>query len=411
MRGHKRLHLALLSIMCVLVAVGTCLVLLKLASTTTERIDTSISVPEPEPIVRSANMRALFAGTTFWGRRTNSLARDSELNVAYPFSKLDTLERERYDAWISGLECPITDNGHNSYEEENLFKFNCDPDYLVEAKKYFTAFLLGNNHTDNQDGEVGLTTTRKYLEENKIQYFGTPKYSGNVASELVRDTKEASNCDIVVLPVRTSFDDGTIKETKIPFGFCSAHGVFGIPGSDYIENMKTYAEIVPTIAMPHMGAEYQSSHDQLRQNLFRRMIDYAGVESVIADHPHWVQDSEAYNGKLIVYSMGNFMFDQNWGGENSRSAAIEAEADIDIDGVDFEKWNELGEACLEDKISCFTKIKEANLPKLKITWTYDYHATTSEGDCITRLANETEQALVGERLRWSAIPDSMKIDR
>ena len=274
-----------------------------------------VEAPPPEPIAISARTKILFAGTTFWGRRTDQLARASELGVKYPFSKLDTLEREKYDAWIGGLECPITDNGHNYEEENSIFKFNCDPDYLAEAKKYFTAFLLGNNHTDNQDGAVGLTTTRNYLEQNGIQYFGTPKYSGTVASELARDTEEASNCGIVVLPINITYDNEESKKFQIPFGFCSAHGVFGIPGNDYIENMKTYATVVPTIAMPHMGAEYQPVHDELRQNLFRRMIDYAGVESVIADHPHWIQDAESYNNKLIVYSMGNFMFDQYWGGE------------------------------------------------------------------------------------------------
>lgn len=364
--------------------------------------------PEPDPIVIDANTRLLFAGTTFWGRRTDRLARGSELGVAYPFSKLNTLEREKYDAWIAGLECPITDNGHNEYEEINLFKFNCDPDYLSEAKKYFTAFLLGNNHTDNQEGGVGLTTTRNYLDEYGIQYFGTPKYSGVVESELARDTAEASNCGVIVIPLNLSFDNGETKQIKMPFGFCSAHGFFGIPGNDYVENMKEYATYLPTIVMPHMGVEYQPSHDQLRQNLFRRFIDYAGVESVISDHPHWVQDSEAYNNKLIVYSLGNFMFDQDWGGENSRSAAIEANANFALENFDPESWNSLGESCLEDKTNCFASIKEANLIKPAINWTYDYHTTTSEGDCITRRADEAEHDAVGERLRWAEIPATMK---
>ena len=107
--------------------------------------------------------------------------------------------------------------------------------------------------------------------------------------------------------------------------------------------------------------------------------------------------------------MGNFMFDQYWGGEYSRSAAIEAEADLNLENVDFEKWNELGEYCLKDKNDCFNKILETGLPKLSINWTYGYRATTSADDCITRLASEAEHLSVGERLNWAAIPDSMKI--
>ena len=398
-------------------ASATCLVLVSIKNQQKQDTTGASSVvvepePEPEPVVTNAKMKILLAGTTFWGRRTNQLARASELGVKYPFSKLNTLNPESYDAWIGGLECPVAqkeNNEHNYAEENNIFKFNCDPDYLTEAKKYFTAFLLGNNHTDNQEGGVGLTETRKHLDEAGIQYFGTPKYSNNVQSELARDTAEASNCGIVVLPVNATYDNGKTKKIQMPFGFCSAHGVFGIPGDDYFENMKTYATYVPTIAMPHMGAEYQSSHDELRQNLYRKMIDYSGVDSVIADHPHWVQDAEAYKDKLIVYSMGNFMFDQYSGGEYSRSAAIEANAEVGVKDVDFDKWNDLGKACLKDKKTCFEKIQNAKLAKLSISWKYDYHATTSANDCITRMADANEQTSVGQRLRWSSIPASLKV--
>ena len=175
------------------VAGGTCGILIAVNGgfKAQETVETPIPEPEPDPIATAAKMRILYAGTTFWGRNTNVAARASELGVKYPFSKLNTLHRENYDAWIGGLECPVTDKGHNMAEELNIFKFNCDPDYLPEAAKYFTAFGLGNNHSDNQGGGTGLTTTRKYLDQNKIQYFGTPKYSGNVQSELARDTAEA----------------------------------------------------------------------------------------------------------------------------------------------------------------------------------------------------------------------------
>ena len=174
--------------------------------------------------------------------------------------------------------------------------------------------------------------------------------------------------------------------------------------------MKTYATYVPTIAMPHMGAEYQSSHDQLRQNLYHQMIDI-GVDAVIADHPHWVQDAEAYKNKLIVYSMGNFMFDQYEGVEYSRSAAIEANAKVKTEDVDFAKWNKIGENCLKNTKTCFDDIKNAKLPKISVTWKYDFHATTSAGDCITRLSSQSEQSSVAQRLRWSASPTTMKVSK
>ena len=38
----------------------------------------------------------------------------------------------------------------------------------------------------------------------------------------------------------------------------------------------------------------------------------AGADLVIGNHPHWVQAVELYEGKLIAYAHGNFVFDQAW---------------------------------------------------------------------------------------------------
>ena len=384
-----------------LAAAILCVILFSVTSSTRETGSTGAEETPPDPKITQMNAKYLFVGTTFWGRRTNQNARASKLGVKYPFSELDTLERDKYQAWIGGLECPVTDNGHNYSEEESIFKFNCDPDYLPEAAKYFTAFLLGNNHAGNQ-GLEGLRTTREYLDKYNIQYFGTPKRTGNDRNdpEYANDETDANNCGVLVLPVIATLDNGETEELSFPFGFCSAHGVYGVPGEDFRQNVKTYASVLPTIVMPHMGAEYKTSHDQLRQNIYRRFID-EGAEAVIADHPHTVQDSEAYKGRLITYSLGNFMFDQISNAEVPRSAAIEGNVVITANSDDLETWNTLGEKCLTDKATCFEKIKESELAKPTIEWSYDYHATTSAGNRITRLADQADQNSIGQRLNWS----------
>lgn len=384
-----------------LVAIVTSIVLFGVSNSTRETGSADTPATQPDPEITKMNAKYLFVGTTFWGRRTNQNARASELGVEYPFSQLDTLGRDKYQAWIGGLECPVTDKGHNYQEEESIFKFNCDPDYLPEAAKYFTAFLLGNNHAGNQ-GLEGLKTTKKYLDKNGIQYFGTPKRTANDRNdpEYPNDEVDANNCGIVVLPVVATLDNGKTETMSFPFGFCSAHGVYGVPGGDYHENVKTYAAVVPTIVMPHMGAEYKTSHDQLRQNIYHQFID-EGADAVIADHPHTVQDTEAYKGKLITYSLGNFMFDQISNAEVPRSAAIEGNVTIAADSSDLETWNALGEKCLKDKTTCFEKIQAAKLDKPTIKWAYDYHATTSAGNRITRLADQADQTSIGQRLNWN----------
>ena len=60
----------------------------------------------------------------------------------------------------------------------------------------------------------------------------------------------------------------------------------------------------------HWGIErqYQANEDQ--RSLAKFTID-AGADAVIGSHPHVVQGTETYNGKPIVYSLGNFCFGGN----------------------------------------------------------------------------------------------------
>lgn len=341
----------------------------------------------PDPVLVGGNMRLMFAGTTFWGRNTNKMARASELGVKYPFSELGTLSRDDYDAWIAGLECPITDRGHSDYNENTLLLFNCDPDYLSEAAKWFTAFSLGNNHTDNM-GTEGFAATKKYLDAADIQHFGHYDY---------RNTSEI--CQPIILPMRLEYSDGSEHPTEIPIGLCGIHGVFGVPTEAALRVVESYSKIMPTIVLPHMGAEYKPKADTLRQNIYRKLIDY-GAEMVLGDHPHWIQNTESYKGKLIAYSMGNFMFDQLWSAETSRAAVIDAAATFDKN-QDFEAWIVLGERCKSDRSGCLDIIKSANIPRLSISWKFDYHGTISTTTRIPRLAGAAEQTAIGTRLDWA----------
>ena len=156
---------------------------------------------------------------------------------------------------------------------------------------------LANNHTDNQ-GVAGFTETQKHLEENSIQYFGHP--DPRVLTDI---------CDVIALPAKITYSDGTIKKGELPVAMCGYHGFIRIPPPESIALMKRYASLMPVIAMPHAGKEYVATADELKTELYRSMIDN-GADMVIGDHPHWVQNTEAYKGHPIIYSMGNFIFDQ-----------------------------------------------------------------------------------------------------
>jgi poly-gamma-glutamate synthesis protein (capsule biosynthesis protein) len=47
-----------------------------------------------------------------------------------------------------------------------------------------------------------------------------------------------------------------------------------------------------------------------------------GADAVVGGHPHWMQSVESYRGRPIAYSLGNFVFDQDWSSETKLGLAI-----------------------------------------------------------------------------------------
>jgi len=354
------------------------------APTTDVNKTAKVIVAKPELI--SSNV--LFLGNTYWGRYINDWSMASDLKYAYPFSRLSEFNRASYNAWISGLECPTVAGVHlTSAEEDSTLNFNCSPDYLPEAAKWFTAFTLANNHTDNQ-GAAGFEETRQHLEANGIQYFGHYDYQN------VDDV-----CEVISLPVTITNSDGSLKEGSLPIAICGYHGVFGVPVEAAVAEIAKYSPYMTVVAMPHMGVEYKFAPDQLKTDFFRSLID-AGADMVLGDHPHVIQNSEAYKGHLIVYSMGNFIFDQQDYSEVTRSAGIRVVMGTnDQDSALLEKWLAIGKTCATFKDNCLQQIKDQKVAKLDITYKFGV-VGTNDADKIVKPATAEQQASILERLDW-----------
>lgn len=344
-------------------------------------------VSPPKPV--SAQSNALFFGNAFWGRYMNDWSMASPLKTAYPFSGLSSFDRQKYDAWIAGLECPtVAGFSQTSAEEDTTLSFNCSPDYLPEAAKWFTAFTLANNHTDNR-GPEGFTETKQQLEKNKIQYFG--HYDPYQLEDV---------CEVIAFPVKVTYEDASTKEQSLPVAMCGYHGVFKIPPEESLAVMEQYSKLMPVIAMPHMGVEYQPAPDQLKTQTYHSMIDH-GADVVIGDHPHWIQNTESYKGHLIVYSMGNFMFDQQDTAEVVRSAAINVLMNTaSANPEELAKWLSLGDSCKAFHDDCLAKIQSEGLTKLPITYQFGVVGTNDSGK-LTKPATPAQQTSILQRLNWS----------
>jgi hypothetical protein len=352
-------------------------------SSSLEAIVSSSSKP---PVPKNVSMNTLFFGDVFWGRYINDWSDASPLKTAYPFSGLSTFSRENYDAWIADLECPITPVIIDSATMDDTLTFNCLPGYTKEAAKWFTAFTLANNHTDNQE-PGGIASTRSYLDAEKVQYFGHPD-----------NAQKQDICEIVSLPAKLNFTEKPFENTKIAVAMCGFHNVFKLPTEEELAVISNYSAFFPTIVMPHQGKEYSYTHDDLQESYFHKMIDL-GADAVIADHVHSVQETEVYKGKMITYSLGNFIFDQQRTEQVTRAFGLNANFSFVFDEVSTPKYLELSKTCLTFKDSCLEQFKNQKLTKPKFTIAYDVVCSDNSGK-LAKLATTQVCDSIKEKIQW-----------
>ncbi len=109
-----------------------------------------------------------------------------------------------------------------------------------------------------------------------------------------------------------------VGEVKIAFVGVYTHKPF----SNLIETVEKLSESGHHVVVyAHWGEEFNVLSNTVQQQMARDWID-AGADMIIGSHPHVVQDFEVYKGRPIAYSLGNFVFDQNFNDEVTVGAVV-----------------------------------------------------------------------------------------
>jgi poly-gamma-glutamate synthesis protein (capsule biosynthesis protein) len=119
----------------------------------------------------------------------------------------------------------------------------------------------------------------------------------------------------------------TIRSTAVGFlAYCEIGpedfaATASVPGHAWLDPARVRADVAALrpqvdfiIVFTHWGIEYQPNESAEQQTMARVAID-AGADFVVGAHPHIIQPNEMYRGKPIVYSLGNFVFDEMYGVE------------------------------------------------------------------------------------------------
>lgn len=219
-----------------------------------------------------------YVGQDYWG--TFPAVYDQVQDPAYFFENVYELFCAD-DMTLINLEGPLTDAQQR--REDQTYCISGSPDYVnILTAGSVEAAGMGNNHRLDYL-EQGSSDTAAALESAGIAY---------------------------------AYDAATgIYETKgIRIGFVAVNEVeLGAAVESLLQNgieslREQGCELV--LASCHWGIEGEYLPEEYQKNLGRKCIDW-GADLVVGHHPHVIQGIEAYKGKYIVYSLGNFCFGAN----------------------------------------------------------------------------------------------------
>jgi poly-gamma-glutamate synthesis protein (capsule biosynthesis protein) len=185
--------------------------------------------------------------------------------------------------------------------EGKLYTFRANPENVEVLKELGVDVVnLANNHVYDY-GKQALLDTFDTLDAAEIPYFGAgrnleeamqPYYveiDGKVVAFVAASRAEKNK----MTPQATEDEPGILR--------CYDTSLF----IEEIQEAKEQADFV--LAYVHWGTEYSNELEDVQRETARAYLD-AGADVIIGAHPHCLQGMEFYDGKPIVYSLGNYWF-------------------------------------------------------------------------------------------------------
>lgn len=185
------------------------------------------------------------------------------------------------DLTLVNLECVFTDE---TERVEKTFNIKGLPEYTaILTGSGVEACALGNNHSRDY-GIRSLYDTQKALDDADVLY---------AYNDIVSYYTNEDGVKVAMVSASALSGDGD-----------NVHYLF-----EGIQSAKENGANLIVLSL-HWGIEKQTYPTEAQKTLAHQLID-AGADLIIGNHPHVLQGMEYYNGKMIVYSLGNFSFGAN----------------------------------------------------------------------------------------------------
>ncbi|MEW6032898.1 MAG: CapA family protein [Bacillota bacterium] len=180
--------------------------------------------------------------------------------------------------------------------------FRAAPEALAGLKNAGVDIVsTANNHVFDYGLDAFLDTLA-YLEQYGIRQVGSGR---DLAAALSPVIMEAGGLRIAFLAATQWFVSAGVASSTRP-GVTVTH-YHEAALLETIRRLKERGEADYVAVSLHWGIEGDHDVDRYQERLGRALVD-AGADMVIGHHPHVLQGIEIYKGKLIAYSLGNFVF-------------------------------------------------------------------------------------------------------
>lgn len=230
--------------------------------------------------------------------------------------------------------------------------------HAVDAIKYagFNVCTLANNHILDQ-GESCCIGTKNILEQNGISTVGVG-YNLNDAENILYVESDKKKLAIINC-CENEFSTATDNSP-------GANPLHPLRQFYKIKEARKYADFVLVII--HGGIEHYQLPTPRMVETYRFFID-AGVDAVVNHHQHCYSGYEIYNGKPIIYGLGNLLFDNPsfrhciW--NEGYMVQINFNEDISFNLHPYVQCNEEANICLmNEKQTIFFKKRILDLNKI-----------------------------------------------
>ncbi|MDQ2683657.1 MAG: CapA family protein [Chloroflexota bacterium] len=274
-----------------------------------------------------------FVGDIVPGRNVGIKMRQYN-DYTHPFHRVANLLKS-YDLTVANLEGNLSDNLQVP-SDGATFDFLASTEMLAgfEMAGIDVASLANNHSTWNNAGwgTQGLTDTMDALDAYGIGRMGAGVNLSDARAPFTTEIAGLSIAMIGIDGVTANVEEREINATVYQSwkgGERYAGATGDSPGTypydpelflaDIEELAAGYDIVIPYF---HYGIEYSETPPAWAVQGARDAID-RGATCVVTNHPHVIQGMEIYNGKPVLYSVGNFIFDQMFSVQTRQGLILE----------------------------------------------------------------------------------------